>query len=61
MYRLDWISGYGDADGTSQIFSDFVLIDGLTDHDLEMVSDLSVGQTYTTGGPADQVSITRIQ
>ncbi len=61
MYRIEWISGYGDADGTAEVIAEFKDIEGLTYHDIKMISRLSQGQTYTFGGPLDEVAITRLQ
>jgi hypothetical protein len=60
MYRIEWIRGYGEADGTEEVIAEFKDIEGLTYHDIEMISRLSQGQTYTFGGPLDEVAITRL-
>lgn len=62
MYRIEWISGYGDADGTAEVIPSLESIEcGLTYYDIEMISKLSKGQTYTFGGPLDEVAITRLK
>jgi hypothetical protein len=62
MYKIEWISGYGDADGTAEVIDDLKGIEcGLTYYEMEMISRLKQGETYTFGGPLDEVAITRLQ
>lgn len=59
MYEIEWGAGY-DCAGETQTITDPREIEGMTEHDLDMVDALAVHGECTLGGPTDEIFVRRL-